>query len=93
MKVIAFGASTSANSINKTLATFAAGLIEHAEVIVLDLNDYQVPLCSEDSEKTMGQPDGARQFLADLSRADALLISDLFCRAQRSLPCRLQKPV
>jgi len=75
MKVIAFGASTSANSINKTLATFAAGLIEHAEVIVLDLNDYPVPLFSEDSEKTIGQPAGARQFLTDLAQADALVIS------------------
>ena len=75
MKVIAFGASTSANSINKALATFAAGLVEHAEVTVLDLNDYPVPLFSEDSEKTIGQPDGAKQFLADLSRADALVIS------------------
>lgn len=51
MKIVAFGASTSTTSINKALATFAASLVESAEVIVLDLNDYQVPLFSEDYEK------------------------------------------
>lgn len=55
MKVIAFGASTSSTSINKTLATYAANLIEGAEVKVLDINDYNVPMFSEDTEKEIGQ--------------------------------------
>ncbi|ARR05668.1 NADPH-dependent FMN reductase [Vibrio campbellii] len=38
MKIIAFGASTSSTSINKTLATYAANLVEGADVQVLDLN-------------------------------------------------------
>ena len=75
MNIVAFGASTSTTSINKALATFAASLIKSAKVTVLDLNDYQVPLFSEDCEKTVGQPSAAKQFLADLSHADALVIS------------------
>lgn len=62
MKVIAFGASTSSTSINKTLATYAANLIEGAEVKVLNINDYNVPMFSEDTEKEIGQAEGAQAF-------------------------------
>ncbi|MEZ9049115.1 NADPH-dependent FMN reductase [Vibrio sp. 10N.247.311.64] len=75
MKVIAFGASTSSTSINKTLATYAANLIEGAEVKVLDINDYNVPMFSEDTEKEIGQAEGAQAFLRDLAEADAFVIS------------------
>ena len=75
MKVIAFGASTSSTSINKALATYAANLIEGAEVKILDLNDYQVPMFSEDTEKEIGQAEGAQVFLRDLAEADAYVIS------------------
>ncbi|PMO36117.1 NADPH-dependent FMN reductase [Vibrio sp. 10N.222.52.B12] len=75
MKIIAFGASTSSTSINKTLATYAANLVEGADVQVLDLNSYDVPLFSEDKEKEIGQAEGAKAFLADIATADALVIS------------------
>lgn len=75
MKVIAFGASTSSTSINKALATYAANLIEGAEVKILDTNDYQVPMFSEDKEKEIGQAEGAQAFLRDLAEADAYVIS------------------
>ncbi|KEI72735.1 NADPH-dependent FMN reductase [Endozoicomonas elysicola] len=75
MKIVAFGASTSSTSINKALASYAAHLIEGADVIVLDLNSYKVPLFSEDKEKEIGQADDAKTFLADIAQADALVIS------------------
>lgn len=75
MKVIAFGASISSTSINKALATYAANLIEGAEVKILDINDYQVPMFSEDKEKEIGQAEGAQAFLRDLAEADAYVIS------------------
>ncbi|GAL28275.1 hypothetical protein JCM19239_4440 [Vibrio variabilis] len=75
MKVIAFGASTSSTSINKTLATYAAGLIEGADVEVLDLAQFDVPLFSEDKEKEIGQAEGAKAFLEAIQQADALVIS------------------
>jgi NAD(P)H-dependent FMN reductase len=43
MKIIAFGASSSKDSINKQLAAYAAGLFENASVEILDLNDYEMP--------------------------------------------------
>ncbi|MGF1749447.1 NADPH-dependent FMN reductase [Vibrio cionasavignyae] len=75
MKIIAFGASTSGTSINKLLATYAANQIEGADVEVLDISQYDVPLFSEDKEKEIGQAQGAKQFLDDIAQADALVIS------------------
>lgn len=75
MKVIAFGASSSSSSINRTLAVYAANLIDGADIRVLDINDYQVPMFSEDKEKEIGQAEGAKAFLDDLAQADAFVIS------------------
>jgi NAD(P)H-dependent FMN reductase len=75
MKVIAFGASTSSTSINKALATYSANLIEGADVEVLDLTQFDVPLFSEDKEKEIGQAEGAKAFLDAIATADALVIS------------------
>ncbi len=75
MKVIAFAASTSRQSINKKLATYAGQQVADGELEVLDLNDYEIPLFSEDKEKEIGQADEAKAFLAKLGEADALIIS------------------
>jgi len=75
MKIVAFGASNSSTSINKTLASYTANLVEGADVKVLDLNDYQVPMFSEDTEKEIGQAEGAKAFLAELEQADAIIVS------------------
>ncbi|WP_217522687.1 NADPH-dependent FMN reductase [Vibrio metschnikovii] len=75
MKVIAFGASTSSQSINQALATYAAKQIEGAQITVLNINDYSVPMFSEDREKELGQAEGAQAFLRDLAQADAFVIS------------------
>lgn len=74
-KIIAFGASTSTQSINKQLATSAAKLISDAEIEILDLNDYELPLYSEDKEKALGEPALARAFFNKIGEADALIIS------------------
>ena len=75
MKIIAFGGSNSTQSINKHLATYAASLFENAEVEVLDLNDFAMPLFSVDLEKEVGQHDLAKAFLAKLGSADILVVS------------------
>lgn len=75
MKIIAFGASPSKNSINKKLATYAANLFEKAEVEVLDLNDYQMPIFTVDIEKEIGQHELAKAFLAKIASADTLVVS------------------
>lgn len=75
MKIIALGASPSTKSINKKLATYAASLFENAEVEVLDLNDFEMPLFSVDREAVVGQHPIAQQFLDKIASADVLVIS------------------
>lgn len=75
MKVITFGASSSSTSINQKLAAFTASLIEGADVELLDINDFEMPIFSEDREKELGQPEQARAFFKKITDADALVIS------------------
>ncbi len=75
MKVLAFAASNSSQSINRQLVTYAASLIADAEVEILDINDYEMPLYSSDREQNTGIPDLAHQFYQKIGEADALLIS------------------
>lgn len=75
MKIVAFGASNSKNSINKKLATYVSHLFENAEVEVLDLNDFAIPLFSVDLEKEIGQPQQAKDFLDKIASADMLVVS------------------
>ncbi|MBX2870697.1 MAG: NAD(P)H-dependent oxidoreductase [Saprospiraceae bacterium] len=74
-KVVAFGASNSRNSINKQFANFAAQQIPGAEVEVLDLNDYEMPIYSIDREKEFGIPQLAQVFKAKIQAADFIIIS------------------
>jgi NAD(P)H-dependent FMN reductase len=75
MKVIAFAASSSKQSINKQLVTYASGLVENAQVEVLDLNDYELPLFSVDKEQELGKPVLAQEFFAKISASNAVIIS------------------
>lgn len=75
MKIIAFGASPSKNSLNKKLATSAAHLFENGEVEVLDLNDFQMPLFTVDIEEEIGQHSLAQAFLDKIASADILVVS------------------
>ena len=75
MKLLAFAASNSRKSINRQLVTYASGMIEDAEVEVLDLNDYELPLFSEDREAEIGHPAPARAFAEKIAASDAVMIS------------------
>ena len=75
MKIVAFAASNSSRSINRQLAAHVASLVEAAEVEVLDLNDYEMPLYSEDREQRAGAPAAARAFVDRINAADALVIA------------------
>ena len=74
-KVTCFAASSSRNSLNKQLVTYAAGLVEDADVEVLDLNDYELPLFSVDREAELGRPQLAQDFLDKIQGSDALIIA------------------
>jgi NAD(P)H-dependent FMN reductase len=74
-KIIAFGASSSKQSINKQLATFAANQFQNASVEILDLNDYEMPIFSVDKEKENGIHPLAQNFYTKLGSADLIIIS------------------
>lgn len=75
MKIIAFAGSNSKNSINKKLATYTANLFQNAEVEILDLNDFEMPLFSVDAEKKIGKHPTAQAFLDKIAEADILVVS------------------
>ncbi len=73
--IVAFAGSDSKTSINKELAAFAANLVEDAEVNVLDLNDYELPLYGIDKEQEIGIPENAHAFLKTIQAADGIVLS------------------
>lgn len=73
--IIAFAGSNSKTSINKKLATYAASLVEGAKAVVLDLNDYDLPLYSMDLEISSGIPDNAHKFLDIIKSTDGIVLS------------------
>ena len=74
-KITCFAASSSRNSINRQLVAYVGGLVESAEVELLDLNDYELPLFSVDREAELGQPPLAQAFLDKIRASDALIIA------------------
>ena len=74
-KIIAFGASSSKQSINKQLATFTANQFQNVTIEILDLNDYEMPIFSVDKEKENGIHPLAQEFYAKLGSADLIIIS------------------
>lgn len=74
MKILAFAATNSRKSINKSLIKYSSSVLP-AEVEILDINDYEMPIYSIDIEQEQGIPDAAAQFLNKIAQADALLIS------------------
>ena len=74
-KIVAFGASSSKNSINKEFSYFAAKQIDNAVINLLDLNDFEMPIFSIDSEKKHGIPKLAYEFKLNLKKSDGIIIS------------------
>jgi len=77
MKILAFAATSSRNSINRQLVNYTASLINNHghEVEIIDLNDYELPLYSQDREAEIGQPELAHQFISKIADSDAIVIS------------------
>lgn len=74
-RIIALGGSNSKNSINKKFAHWAAHKVEDAEVEVIDLNNYEMPLYSPDIEKENGIPEVVKMLKSKLDSADGFVIS------------------
>ena len=74
-KIIAFAGSNSSISINKKLVDYAVAQLGDYDIELLDLNDFEMPILSEDRERVSGVPAEAHEFIAKLASADAFLIS------------------
>ncbi len=75
MKILAFAASNSKNSINKKFVTYVVNLVENAQVEILDLNDYEMPIYSIDKEQETGIPTLAHDFYNKITESDFIMIS------------------
>ncbi len=74
-KIITLGGSSSRESINKKLAEYAGSLVDKAEVVNLDLNDFQLPLYSIDEERTNGFNEDLRRLDQIIDEADGIILS------------------
>ncbi len=76
-KILAFAGSARKDSFNKKLVAIAAEGASQAgaEVTLIDLADYPMPLFNEDLEKEQGIPETALAFKQLLIEHDAILIS------------------
>ncbi|MEO5788058.1 NAD(P)H-dependent oxidoreductase [Gelidibacter sp.] len=74
-KILAFGGSNSSDSINKELANYAASLVEDAQVTLLDLNDFDLPIYSKDLEAKSGIPENAKKFHQYIKETDGIVLS------------------
>ena len=73
--IITLGGSSSSESINKKFAEYAGSLIQHAEIINLDLNDYEIPLYSIDEENASGFPEDLKRLDQQIAETDGIILS------------------
>ncbi len=74
-QVLAFGASNSIKSINKTLATYAANQLTNTSINLVDLNNFEMPIYSIDHENNIGIPQLAFEFKELIKNANGIIIS------------------
>jgi len=76
-KILAFAGSAREGSFNKKLIRIAAKAAQDAgaEVTLVDLKDFPMPLMNEDLEAREGMPEFAKKFKSLMKSHDAFLIS------------------
>ena len=77
LKVLVFGASLRADSLNRKLAALAARLAEQSGAAVdhASMRDFEVPSYDGDLEKEQGIPKGAEELRRRLLASDAFIVS------------------
>lgn len=73
--LLVIAGSSSLSSINLAFAKYAASHIDADSTRVLDLNDFEMPIYSEDREKDSGIPQPAQDFVAAIEASDGIVIS------------------
>lgn len=74
-KILTLGGSNSSKSINKTFAVYTANLLEDAQLLVADLNNYELPIYNADLEAANGIPENAVKFDKLINEADGIILS------------------
>lgn len=76
-KILAFAGSLRKQSVNKQLVSLAADLAEKraAELQVVDLLDFPMPLYNADDEEASGLPEHAKRLKALMREADGFMIA------------------
>ncbi|OCK42766.1 NADPH-dependent FMN reductase [Tenacibaculum soleae] len=74
-KIVAFAGSNSKKSINKELAVYSSTFIDEVETVVLDLNDFPLPIYGIDEETKNGIPENAQKFFDIIQGADGVILS------------------
>ncbi len=80
MKILAVAATNSRTSINRALVTFAADRLKaqvspEADIALVDLNAFEMPIYSKDRETEDGIPQAAHRLFGQIGAADAILVS------------------
>lgn len=77
LKVLVFGASLRADSLNRKLAALAARFAEQNGAVVdhASMRDFEVPSYDGDLEKAQGIPKGAEELRRRLVDSDAFIVS------------------
>lgn len=75
MKILSFAATNSSKSINKQLIEYVIGKTENVDIDYIDLNDFELPIYSEDIEERAGVPDVALAFQKRIHESDGILVS------------------
>jgi chromate reductase, NAD(P)H dehydrogenase (quinone) len=77
VKILAFAGSTRADSFNKKLVREAADLAQKmgAQVTLIDLKDFPMPLFDQDEETKQGMPEHAKRLRMHMKQADVIFIS------------------
>jgi NAD(P)H-dependent FMN reductase len=77
LKVLVFGASLRADSLNRKLAALAGRVVEQSGATVdhASMRDFDVPSFDGDVERTQGIPKGAEELRRRLIESDAFVVS------------------
>lgn len=75
MKILAFAGSNSSESINHQLILFLGKQINEAEIDIIRLTDFNIPLYGIDIEKNEGIPKGVIDLCDKIQTAQGIIIS------------------
>lgn len=75
MKILGFAGTNSKKSINKELLNYTLNKIEGAEINVLDINDFEMPIYSIDRQEESGFPQQAVDFHQAIVDADGIVVT------------------